>query len=234
MASVHNKILARGWKRVLLELAEKKQLKHGILFAVEGIDGAGKTTQSQMLFKRLRNAGYSATLLHEPTNGKWGEKIRALATNGRQEISPEQELELFYQDRVEDVNEHIKPELEQKNIVIMDRYYFSNITYQGARGLDPNYIERKNEQIAPPPDLVIILDITPSESLRRINGTREGGPNHFEKAKDLEKVRELFLKQFCGRINVAIVDGNSSHSKKEVFNRLWSLVDPIVRAAEET
>lgn len=220
-------------KKSLLEMAPKKVLKQGILIAIEGIDGAGKTTQSRLLYKKLKNAGYSATLLHEPTDSQWGEKIRQLARNGRHRITPEEELELFYKDRIEDVNKNIIPMLDEKNVVIMDRYYFSNVTYQGARGLDPDYIETINEKIAPVPQIVIILDITPSESSKRIRATREEGPNHFEQEKYLEKVRELFLKQFNDRNNVVIIDGDSTHSEQEVSDLLWSFVEPIVVAAEQ-
>jgi dTMP kinase len=215
-------------------MAPKKELKHGILIAIEGIDGAGKTTQSRLLCEKLKNAGYSVVLLHEPTHSQWGEKIRQLAINGRHRTAPKEELELFYKDRIEDVNKNIIPKMQEKNVVIMDRYYFSNITYQGARGLDPSYIERVNEKIAPKPHLVIILDIMPSESLKRIRATREDGPNHFEKAKYLEKVRELFLNRFNNRDNVVIIDGDGSHSERQVSDSLWSLVEPIVHTAEET
>jgi dTMP kinase len=215
-------------------MAGKKVLKHGILVAIEGIDGAGKSTQSRLLFEKLKNSGYSVVLLHEPTNGQWGEKIRDLAKNGRHKITAQEELELFYQDRLEDVEKNIRPKMLEKNVVIMDRYYFSSIAYQGVRGLNPDYVEKRNEGIAPEPDILIILDISPSDSLKRIRATRAEGPNHFEEAKYLEKVRRLFLQQFGGRDYVAIIDGNGSHSEQEVASRLWSLVEPIVREAEET
>src|SRR5665647_3426147 len=114
-------------------MAEKKVLKHGILIAVEGIDGAGKTTQSHMLTEKLNEEGYSAIFLHEPTNGQWGQKIKELAKNGRHGITPEEELDLFYKDRIEDVEKNINPNIKEKKIIVIDRYYYSNVTYQGAR-----------------------------------------------------------------------------------------------------
>lgn len=215
-------------------MADKKLLKDGVLIAIEGIDGAGKTTQARLLYEKLKNSGYSAVLLHEPTRGQWGEKIRDLAKNGRHKVTPEEELDLFYKDRIEDVQKNIKPKLQEKYVVVMDRYYFSNVVYQGVRGLSPEYIETINEKIAPPPNLVIILDISPSESIKRIIDTRTDGPNHFEKTDYLEEVRELFLRQFSGRNNVKIIDGDGLHSQQEVSESLWSFVVPIVRQAEET
>ena len=213
-------------------MADKKLLKNGILIAIEGIDGAGKTTQARLLCERLKSSGYPTVFLHEPTRGPWGEKIRDLAKNGRHKVTPEEESDLFLKDRIEDVQNNINPKLTEKCVVVMDRYYFSNIVYQGVTGLSPEYIETINEKIAPAPDLVIILDIAPSESIKRIVATRTDGPNHFEREDYLESVRELFLKQFSGRNNVKIIDGDGRHSKQEVSDNLWSFVAPILRKAE--
>lgn len=215
-------------------MAQKRVLKRGVLIAIEGIDGAGKSTQSRLLFEKLKEGGYPVVLLHEPTNGQWGEKIRELSTNGRDKTTAEEELELFLKDRLEDVEINIRPKMLEKNVVIMDRYYFSNVTYQGARGIDPDYIEKLNEKIAPKPDIVIILDISSPESSNRIKTTRKDGPNHFEKEEYLERVRQLFLKQFLGRESVVIIDGDGTHSELQVLRRLWNLVEPIIRKAEET
>jgi dTMP kinase len=108
----------------LEELEERATLKHGVLIAIEGIDGAGKTTQSKLLVKKLVKEGYPAVCFHEPTEGKWGLKIKDLAKNGRHKTSPEEEMNFFYQDRIEDVKKNIRPALKDKKTIIMDRYYF--------------------------------------------------------------------------------------------------------------
>ncbi len=216
------------------EAVQKKTLRKGILVAIEGIDGAGKTTQSKILCERLKKADYSVVLLHEPTNGKYGEKIRDLAKNGRNKTTPEEEMNLFFEDRKEDVEINIKPNLKNKSIVIMDRYYFSSVAYQGARGLNPDYVEKKNEEIAPLPDVLIILDITPQITVKRIIATRKDGPNHFEQSKCLETVRELFNSQFAKRNYAKIIDGNGNHSAEEISKRIWDIVKPIIRDAEES
>ena len=170
----------------------------------------------------------------EPTNGKYGEKIRDLAKNGRNKTTPEEEMNLFFEDRKEDVEINIKPNLKNKSIVIMDRYYFSSVAYQGARGLNPDYVEKKNEEIAPLPDVLIILDITPQITVKRIIATRKDGPNHFEQSKCLETVRELFNSQFAKRNYAKIIDGNGNHSAEEISKRIWDIVKPIIRDAEES
>jgi len=216
----------------LLETVQRKFLKRGVLIAIEGIDGAGKTTQSKLLLEKFANSGYSAVCLHEPTDGKWGTKIRELAMNGRHKTSPETESDFFYLDRLEDVERNILPSLHEKKIVIMDRYYFSNIAYQGARGLNPNHIERKNVKIAPTPDITIILDIDPEVALKRIRLERKVTPNHFERKKYLGKVRQIFLKQFSARPSVIIIDGNDSRSKSKIASEIWNTIEPMLRKFE--
>src|SRR5262245_60816806 len=132
----------------------------GILVAIEGIDGAGKTTQAEMIEQRLATAGFEVIRAKEPTAGRYGQQLRDSATSGR--LPPEQELELFLADRREHVVTTIQPALEAGKVVILDRYYFSMAAYQGARGMDPEAILAVNETFAPPPDLLVLLRVTPS------------------------------------------------------------------------
>jgi dTMP kinase len=215
----------------LEELEERATLKHGVLIAIEGIDGAGKTTQSKLLVKKLVKEGYPAVCFHEPTEGKWGLKIKDLAKNGRHKTSPEEEMNFFYQDRIEDVKKNIRPALKDKKTIIMDRYYFSNIAYQTARGLDSDIIEKRNERIAPKPDLLIILDLTPQVALKRIKEKRNGQPNHFERMKHLEKIREIFIKRFKERAYTKIIDGDDTHSESTIADEIWNAVKPIMKEA---
>jgi dTMP kinase len=231
--NVHNCNISRRRRILVQELVGKAVLRRGILIAIEGIDGAGKTTQTSMLCERLCKKGYQAVSFHEPTNGKWGEQIRDLAKNGRHKVSKEEEMKFFYQDRLEDVEKNINPALKKNNVVIMDRYYFSNIAYQSVRGVDPDHIEKENEKIAPKPDTLIILDITPAVALKRITEKRNGKPNHFERTKHLEKVREIFLKRFSGRNYVRIVNGDDLHSEQVIANEIWRVVEPILKEAQE-
>lgn len=218
----------------MLELVGRKRLKRGVLIAIEGIDGAGKTTQSEILEKKLTEKGYVVVGLHEPTEGRWGKKIKELAKNGRRRIKPETELDYFYFDRLEDVRNNINPSLKEKKIVIMDRYYLSSVAYQGARGLSPDHIEKTNKMIAPIPDVTIILDLDPDVALTRIKHKRNMTPNHFERKKYLDQVRKVFLKQFRNRPNVKIINGDSNRSIPTVASEIWKIVEPIIRKIEET
>ena len=170
----------------------KKTIPGGLLIAIEGIDGAGKTTQAGLLCKALSQEGYVAIYLKEPTDGPYGRKIRALAIEGRHEIAPLEEFELFLKDRIQDVEENIKPALRAGKIVVIDRYFYSSIAYQGALGLDPEFINRENRKIAICPDLFIYLSIPASLSTHRIEHKRGDSINLFEKMEYLEEVKAIF------------------------------------------
>lgn len=77
-------------------------------------------------------------------------------------------------------------------MVILDRYYFSTMAYQGARGLDPTEIRVVNESFAPVPDLLLILDLDVSEALTRIDRRGEQA-DEFEQRESLERCRSIFL-----------------------------------------
>ena len=164
----------------------------GFLIAFEGIDGAGKTSQAKLLCEALTGDGYKVLYLREPTDGPYGSRIRSLAQEGRDEISPMQEFRLFLEDRRQDVAENIKPALEKGCVVVIDRYFYSSIAYQGALGLDPEFINRENRKIAPCPDLVIYLSIPADVAPARIEKIRGDSSNLFERLDYLKKVKSLF------------------------------------------
>ena len=107
----------------------------GLFIVLEGIDGTGKSTQTQRLATYFSALGWEVVLSREPTDGPWGKKLRESATTGR--LEPEQELEYFLLDRKEHVENLILPSLKDDKVVILDRYYFSTMAYQGCRGFDP-------------------------------------------------------------------------------------------------
>lgn len=160
----------------------------GALIAIEGIDGAGKTTQSRRLAEALTADGYEVVRTHEPTDGPWGRRIRASGETGR--LSPQEEFEAFLEDRREHVRDLLIPSLDAGRVVLVDRYYFSSMAYQGARGLDPEEIRRANERIAPRPDLLVILKIQPAVGVARVNARGRG--NLFEREDDLRRAAAIF------------------------------------------
>lgn len=167
-------------------------LKKGFIVAFEGIDGAGKTTQAQMLLAYLQKKGIDTTLSKEPTNSVYGEKIRELARGKRQSTHPEEEYRLFMEDRKLHVKNIIKPALNAKKIILLDRYYFSTMAYQGALGLDPIAIKTENETFSPIPEIVFLITVPPAMGIARILSGRREIPNAFEHEENLKKVATLF------------------------------------------
>lgn len=161
----------------------------GFLIALEGIDGAGKSTHARRLQEELLAFHLPVIRTSEPTGGHWGRLLRASAQTGR--LSVHEELDAFIKDRQEHVDQLIIPELRDGKIVILDRYYFSNMAYQGARGIDPGDILRRNEAFAPEPDLLVFLDIDPAAGLRRIH-KRGSQADQFEDTGTQTKAREIF------------------------------------------
>ena len=106
-------------------------LPNGLLIALEGIDGTGKTTQLKMLAEVLLSLGYDVVATREPTDGRYGQRIRQVLRD-RSSMTPQEELELFLLDRKEHVTTIINPGLAAGKIVLTDRYYLSTVAYQGA------------------------------------------------------------------------------------------------------
>lgn len=196
----------------------------GLLIAIEGIDGAGKTTQVELLAQVMEAAGESFVASKEPTDGVWGRRIRESAQNGR--MSLEDELRHFVEDRKEHIGHTIGPALERKDIVILDRYFYSTIAYQGARGSDREVLLEEMKSFAPVPDIVLLLDVDPALGLSRISNGRGETPNEFEKAEHLVAVRDVFHWLADTQPEVYTLDG--SRSIKDVQSDIIeTLVDGV-------
>ena len=167
-------------------------LNRGRLIALEGLDGVGKTTQARLLARHLTQLGLPVILTREPTEGYFGQKIRQIIIHGRQGLTPAAELDLFIADRREHVQEVIQPALADGKIVITDRYYFSSMAYQGALGLNPLDIQRRHEDFAPQPDLVILLELPLTELVQRLQQRGAPPSQAFEKIDYLARVATIF------------------------------------------
>lgn len=163
----------------------------GALFAFEGIDGTGKSTQARLLAEYLQDAGLDVTLTREPTDGPYGRKLRELFT-ARHTVSREEELALFLADRREHVRELLAPALAAGRVVITDRYFLSTVAYQGAAGLDAAAILAENEAFAPIPDRIFLLTAPPATGLYRVKALRGDQPNDFEGEQYLARVAAVF------------------------------------------
>src|SRR5271166_6135054 len=112
-------------------------IPRGLFITLEGPDGSGKSTQARILAERLRDEGYSVLESVEPGGTRIGQQIRRILLDpANPELRPTAELLLMFAARAQNVEESILPALEQKQIVVSDRFTDSSIAYQGAgRGL---------------------------------------------------------------------------------------------------
>jgi dTMP kinase len=166
----------------------------GVFICVEGIDGSGKTTLSRLLVGYLCSLGFDAVYTTEPTRYSLpGRRLRESFFDPER-LPVEEEFKLFLEDRIIHLRDEVIPMLKDGKIVVTDRYYFSSVAYQGARGLDWNYILEENLKVATVPNLVLLLDLPIDEAIARISADREEGVNTFEKKENLQKVNEIYHK----------------------------------------
>jgi len=195
------------------------------LIVFEGIDGSGKTTISRRLCAELKEL-FPVVWLREPGDSLWGQKIRRLAQTGG-EVSPQEQLHLFIEDRKENVNLRILPALAAGRTVILDRYFYSTACYQGARGLDMQAILEENRRFAPEADLVILVDLDVDTALARIRAGRKATAPLFETRKFLQKVRANYLSLQGDHIHV--VDGGKDEAG--VYKEVLPLVQRLLGIA---
>lgn len=159
------------------------------LFIVfEGIDGAGKSTQAKMLADRLSETGVPVLLTAEPSDSRAGLAIKSIKTRP----AAEEEARLFTEDRRHHVKQVIEPALRQGRSVICDRYVYSSVAYQGARGIEPQVIISANQEFARPADITFLLEIPVEEALSRIASKRPEGFSLFELREDLVAVDAIY------------------------------------------
>ncbi len=194
----------------------KCPIPNGLLIAVEGIDGAGKTSIATVLAQWCGERGLGCTISKEPTGLKWGTELRKSAHEGRLPIG--RELELFELDRRDHVQRSIQPSLAEGNVVILDRYYWSNAAYQGSRGADYHKIIASNESFAPRPDLILLLDLDVDAGIERIR-SRGDQPNSFEAKASLRRARQIFQQLAESSSNARTID-SSRHFKETASEAL--------------
>lgn len=173
-------------------------MEAGRLIVFEGIDGAGKTTHIALLADWLRAQGRQVVTTAEPTGGESGKMLRR-ALSGAVPSTPCELAALFVLDRIRhntDPADGMEVHLSAGRDVICDRYYYSTLAYQGSE-TDPDWVARMNldcPQIRRP-DLCIFLDLTPEESLARIEARGEA-KEIYETREKLAAVRAKFMQTF--------------------------------------
>jgi len=192
----------------------------GIFIVFEGIDGSGKSTHIRKLAKELRSAGRVVVETAEPSKDEIGSFIRRYARRNDGRLPVEVEALLFAADRRMHLKNVVEPALEKGHIVISDRYLHSTLAYQGALGLEQDWIRELN-RFAIKPDLTLYLDILPEISLLRMKRKK----TVFEVTDYLSKVRNIYL-QFVKQDEMVKIDAD--RSKKAIFKDILTLVNKFL------
>ena len=197
----------------------------GKFIVIDGPDGAGKSTQLQLLAQFLRDSGADLVEARDPGGTAIGDKIRQiLLSPEHDEMAVTTELMLYMASRAQLVSQVLQPALAAGKCVLCDRYAWSTVAYQGAGGMDPRAIEQV-AQVAVGglwPDLTIILDIDSAVGLSRIK--RKADRMEAKEIEFHKKVRELYLqqaKQHPDRIAVVSAAGEV----QDVHERITRIVE---------
>ncbi len=187
----------------------------GNMIVIEGVDGAGTTTQARRLASKT-----SKYYTFENTNGLVGRKVDEMIKDGS--YSAETVALGFACDRYLHLEEEVIPKLEKGIDVVMDRYYHSSLVYQSLAGADYGWVKGLHKE-APKPDLTIILDVDLDTVLERIEKRDGLGNNIFEKKRFLKKVINGY-KSLEVKIEEEMVYVDASRSKEKVFQDVYKVV----------
>lgn len=206
------------------------QLTKGILIAIEGIDGSGKSSLAKNLHELLAQK-YAVLLTKEPGGTPLGRQLRAIVQEKKVPVCPKAEFMLFATDRAQHFHELIVPALTAGKIIISDRMSDSSVVYQGyGRGLDMNAIKAVNEFVmnSIKPDITVYVKVNANVAIDRILKRGENLTS-FEKEEGgrfIERLAYGFDELYKNRPDVIIIDGNQSQEQvtQEALIRLRSLL----------
>ena len=197
--------------------------KKGIFIVIEGLDGSGKTTQANFLTRKLEKT-QKVLLTAEPSLGKIGTFIREDCLYEDKRLPIEAEALLFAADRIEHINNEVKPALDEGKLVICDRYIYSSLAYQGSSGLSLDWIKTINAR-ALQPDFSIFIDVAPEKVIERLQRKK----SVMETLETQQRVREVYLKYVE---NGELIRVNGENTKDVVAEELYAKVSTLLKSAK--
>jgi len=183
--------------------------KKGFFICIEGLDGSGKTNHAHRLVQNLQKRGFDAVYTTEPSEGEIGTFIRESVLEGKERVHTVVEAVLFAADRVEHMEKDVKPKLREGKVVVSDRCVYSSLAYQGAAGLDLEWIEEIN-RFALPADLALYIDVPPEVVVKRIRRKK----SVMETLETQRRVKEVYMK-FVNRGKLMPIDGDRKKTEVE-------------------
>ncbi len=209
---------------------------HGVFVAFEGGEGAGKSTQVQLLAAWLADSGYEVVATREPGATMAGERIRALLLDPATELTAAAEALLYAADRAEHAARVVRPSLDRGAVVVSDRYIDSSVAYQGyGRGLDPTVVAQISRWATGEllPRLTVLLDLPVAVTRQRL--LERGGTDRLESEADAfhERVRRGFRALAAAdAARYAVID--ASGEVEQVAAQVRAAVEPLLPAVTST
>ncbi|MBI3671330.1 dTMP kinase [Candidatus Azambacteria bacterium] len=206
----------------------------GKFISIDGIDGAGKSTQLQFIEGWFENLGYKVYSGHEPTMGNTGSKVNKIIKNKKSAPTPHELQKMFIEDRKEHLEGDIMPALKSGAVYICDRYFLSTLAYGMAEGLSFDDLMADHEEILSNefivPDMMLVIDTPVEIALARLKSKKsEKDLEYFERKEDvMKKVSENF-KSFKDKFeNINFVSGYLSipdvtNEVNEILNKKFKL-----------
>jgi dTMP kinase len=181
----------------------------GIFICIEGLDGSGKTTHAHRLVRNLQSKGFDSIYTTEPSRGELGKFIREIILDRKNRVPRVVEAILFAVDRVEHFEKDVKPELDKGKIVVSDRCVYSSLSYQGAAGLDLEWIKIIN-RLALSSNITFYISVSPEAVIKRIHRKK----SVMERLETQRKVEKIYLK-FVSDGELKVINGDRTKSEVE-------------------
>ncbi len=188
----------------------------GKLIAIEGVDGAGTTTQAERLARR-----FGLHLTREPSDRSIGRELRAILRGERGPVDERAVALLFAADRLDHVHGEIDARLDACQHVITDRYLLSSIVYQSLQ-VERAFVVEIN-RFAPPAALTLLVDVTAETAAQRRH-QRGGQEERYDADATQRRLIEAYRREIAGLPDALVVDGNGTAD--EVF----ALLEPLVQS----
>lgn len=209
-------------------------MKQGMFIVIEGIDGAGTTTQSKLLAEWFSAKEFSLHLTYEPSRGRVGALIREYLAGNIDVPDIDRHFHslalLFAADRLDHLAREVEPNLKEGRHVISDRYVLSSLVYQSLH-CDPQWVREINSE-ATPPHLTILLDLPVDTAMERLaRRSLFKDDEIYETAEQQEKIRELYLKtvrELYTDQDIVLIDGGPDPDK--VHQRIVNKLEPRLQS----
>jgi dTMP kinase len=199
----------------------------GLFVVLEGLDGAGTTTQAAALVQRLEAVGQPAVATCEPSDGAIGRVIRSMLTAGRPP-DPQVLALLFAADRLEHLSTVIRAHTDAGTHVLCDRYVLSSLAYQASEDVSLEWLAELNSRAALP-DVTVFVDASVETCMTRIRA-RADDTDHFHHEGRLRRVEQTYRRVLATTSltgQLVLADGEAP--VEAVTEQIWAALEPWMR-----